>query len=84
MTFLYIAVVCYSCRFPNLAVCNISRDSIRSALSIGITADQVQLSSCTEMCVNFVVHLQMPDPLVRKWSAYLSFWSSPELDVSLS
>jgi len=28
-------------RFPNLAVCNITRDSIRSALSIGITADQV-------------------------------------------
>lgn len=28
-------------RFPNLAVCNITRDSIRAALSMGITADQV-------------------------------------------
>jgi transcription initiation factor TFIIH subunit 4 len=28
-------------RFPNLAVCNITRDSVRSALVMGITADQI-------------------------------------------
>ena len=39
-------------RFPNLAVCNISRDSIRAALAIGITANQVHFVS---VVLSFIV-----------------------------
>ena len=35
-------------RFPNLAVANITRDSVREALSRGITADQVR-ATCDVM-----------------------------------
>lgn len=41
-------------RFPNLAVCNITRDSIRAALSIGITADQVQSPQSYAIYYTFV------------------------------
>ena len=38
-------------RFPNLAVANITRDSVREALSRGITADQVRVASCDVMFI---------------------------------
>lgn len=40
-------------RFPNMAVANLSRDSVRAALMRGITAEQVTLHF--QHCVGFVL-----------------------------
>jgi len=52
---------CLSVRFPNLAVCNITRDSIRAALVMGITADQVN----NTIIVSFII-LTCPYSVVSK------------------
>ena len=38
-----ILMVYFICRFPNMAVGNLTRDSVRDALVRGITAEQVTL-----------------------------------------
>jgi len=59
-----IVIVIYVFRFPNLAVCNITRDSVRAALSMGITADQVSslsmgitglLAVCLFVCFTYLL-----------------------------
>jgi len=51
---LFCSSFCDLFRFPNLAVCNVTRDSIRAALSIGITADQVQSPQSYAIYYTFV------------------------------
>ena len=45
-------------RFSNLAVANLTRDSVRAALMRGITAEQVRFHNCTILlCCTIIITL---------------------------